>query len=337
MSLEPAQVDPAAWTARSIARPLATEYLADPSARVFDGRVHVYTSHDVDSGVPFTDDGDHFGMVDYHVLVLDTPLGPATDVGPILRVGDVPWAERQMWAPDACEADDGYHLFFPAKGADGLFRIGVAHAQRPVGPFVADPEPIAGTYSIDPAVLTDDDGARYLYFGGLWGGQLQQYRDDVRSPDHGLPAPDEPALGPRVARLTDDLRGLAEPTREVSILDPDGAPLLAGDTARRFFEGPWVHKHAGRYHLSYSTGDTHLVCSAVGDSPYGPFTYQGVVLTPVVGWTTQHSICQVGDRWFLYFHDSVASGGVTELRSVKVVEIEVDADGRIATVHPYRD
>ena len=35
-----------------------------------------------------------------------------------------------------------------------------------------------------------------------------------------------------------------------------------------------------------------MLCYAIGDNPYGPFTYQGVILTPVVGWTTHHSICQ---------------------------------------------
>ena len=73
---------------------------------------------------------------------------------------------------------------------------------------------------------------------------------------------------------------LAEPTREVQILDEHGQPLRADDHARRFFEGPWLHRYQGRYYLSYSTGNTHQLCYAVGDSPYGPFTYAGVILTP---------------------------------------------------------
>lgn len=53
-----------------------------------------------------------------------------------------------------------------------------------------------------------------------------------------------------------------------------------------------MHKYKGKYYFSYSTGDTHLLCYAVGDNPYGPFVYQGVILTPVVGWTTHHSIAE---------------------------------------------
>ncbi|MFP3670645.1 hypothetical protein SB717_36790, partial [Priestia sp. SIMBA_032] len=52
----------------------------------------------------------------------------------------------------------------------------------------------------------------------------------------------------------------------------------------------WVHKYNGKYYLSYSTGDTHNIVYAIGDSPYGPFTYKGVILDPVLGWTNHHSI-----------------------------------------------
>ncbi len=119
------------------------------------------------------------------------------------------------------------------------------------------------------------------------------------------------------------------------ILDADGQPLRAGDHDRRYFEGPWMHKHGGRYYLSYSTGDTHYICYAIGDSPYGPFTYQGRILEPVVGWTTHHSIVEFQGQWWLYYHDSLMSGGVTHLRSMKVAELHHDAEGRIATIHPY--
>ena len=321
--------------AGSIREPLVPDlFAADPSAHVFDGRVYVYVSHDQDAGLPFDDEGGHFGgMVDYHLLTWQPPDGPAADLGPILNVDDVPWASGFMWAPDAAEAGGRYHLVFPAKDSAGLFRIGVAVADAPTGPFVAEPEPIAGTYSMDPTVFRDPDGSHLLLWGGLWGGQLQRYRDDRYDPAHGLPAPGEQALGPRIARLAPDLRSLVEPSREVLILDESGEPLREGDP-RRFFEGAWMHVHDGRYHLSYSTGDSHLIVHAIGDDPYGPFTYAGVVLEPVVGWTTQHSIVEAGGRWWLFYHDAVASGGVHHLRSVKVAPLEHDAEGRIRTVSP---
>ena len=326
-----------ALAAKAISQPLVTHiYTADPSAHVFDGKLYIYPSHDIDAGIPFNDNGDHFGMEDYHVLRMDSPDSKAEDCGVALHVKDVPWAERQMWAPDAATKDGKYYLYFPAKRANGLFQIGVAIGDHPAGPFKAEPEAIEGSYSIDPAVYREDDGEHYIYFGGIWGGQLQCYRDNTYSPDYQEPTANEPALGPRVARLTGDMKQFAETPREVVILDEQGQPLLSGDHERRYFEGPWMHKYQGKYYLSYSTGDTHFLCYATSDNPYGPFTYQGQILTPVVGWTTHHSICEFEGKWYLFYHDSILSGGVTHLRSVKMTELKYDDQGRILTIEPYK-
>jgi hypothetical protein len=104
--------------------------------------------------------------------------------------------------------------------------------------------------------------------------------------------------------------------------------MKAGDP-HRFFEASWMHKYNGKYYFSYSTGDSHMLCYAIGDNPYGPFKYQGVILDPVVGWTTHHSIVEWRGRWFLLHHDSEPSGGRTWLRSVKIAELEYDEDGAL--------
>lgn len=323
---------------RAISDPLVRHiYTADPSAHVFDGKIYIYPSHDIDAGIPFDDLGSHFAMEDYHVLSLEKPGGLVQDHGVALHVRDVPWAERQMWAPDAAEKDGKYYLFFPAKTSEGIFQIGVAIGDRPEGPFEPQPTPIAGTYSIDPAVYADEDGAYYLYFGGIWGGQLQSYRNNQYHPENQEPAAHEVALGPRMARLSDDLLSLAEPVRELVILDEEGNPLLAGDNDRRFFEAAWVHKYQNTYYFSYSTGDTHYLCYATGDNPYGPFTYRGRILEPVVGWTSHHSICEFEGQWYLFYHDSSLSKGVTHLRSVKMTPLTHRPDGTIETLVPYRD
>ena len=328
-----------ALKAKAISQPLVEHiYTADPSAHVFDGKVYIYPSHDIDAGLPFDDEGGHFGMEDYHVLSMDSPADEkAVDHGVALHVKDVPWAEKQMWAPDAAYKDGKYYFYFPAKRKDGIFQIGVAVGDSPAGPFTPEPEAIKGSYSIDPAVFEDDDGAFYMYFGGIWGGQLQKYRNNQYAADNELPGVEEPALGPIVARLTDDMKQFAETPREIQILDENGKPLLEGDNDRRFFEASWMHKYNGTYYFSYSTGDTHFLCHATSDSPYGPFTYRGKILTPVVGWTTHHSICEFKGKWYLFYHDSILSKGVTHLRSVKVTEISYNPDGSIKTLDPYRD
>ena len=176
-----------------------------------------------------------------------------------------------------------------------------------------------------------------MYFGGLWGGQLQQYRNHVYHENYDLRADDEPAFGPLVARLTDDMLQFDETPFEIKILDEKGHPLLAGDNDRRFFEASWMHKYKGQYYFSYSTGDTHFLCYATGDNPYGPFTYRGRILNPVLGWTSHHSICEFQGKWYLFYHDSVLSKGITHLRNIKMTEISYRDDGTIVTLDPYRD
>lgn len=223
-------------------------------------------------------------------------------------------------------------MYFPLKDRNDIFRIGVAVSDCPEGPFIPQPDPMRGSYSIDPAVFDDGNGNYYMYFGGLWGGQLQRYRNNKALECAAFPADGEPALPSRVVKLSDDMLQFAEEPRPLVILDEHGHPLTAGDNARRFFEASWMHKYNGKYYFSYSTGDTHLLCYATGDNPYGPFTYQGVILQPVVGWTTHHAIVEYKGKWYLFHHDCVSSGGTTWLRSLKVCELEYDAEGKIKVI-----
>ena len=327
---------------RAVSNPLVTHlFTADPSAHVFDGKIYIYPSHDVEADIPFDDLGSHFAMEDYHVFSMAHPDAEVIDHGVALHVQDIPWAERQLWAPDAAHKDGTYYLFFPAKDYEGIFRIGVATSHSPAGPFTPQPQPIKGSFSIDPAVFENEDGHHLLYFGGIWGGQLQRWRTGAfnaagEGPLDHLPGDDEPALCAQVARLRDDLLEFAEEPKDVIIVDGMGKPLLQGDNERRFFEAPWVNKYNGVYYFSYSTGDTHYICYATGDNPYGPFTYRGKILNPVVGWTSHHSIVEFGGRWYLFYHDSSLSNGVTHLRSMKVVELTYDDAGTIHTIDPYR-
>ncbi len=328
---------------RAISQPLVKHiYTADPSAHVFNGKIYIYPSHDIDAGDAFDDLGSHFAMEDYHVISMDNPTSEAVDHGNALHVNNVPWAAKQMWAPDANEKDGTYYLFFPAKDHAGIFRIGVATSSSPVGPFVPQAEAIQDSFSIDPAVFKDNDGSYYMYFGGIWGGQLQRWRTgtfEAAQPDSPfafLPTENEPALCAKVARLTEDLLQFAETPKDVVIVDENGNPLLQGDTDRRFFEASWMHQYNGKYYFSYSTGDTHFICYAIGDNPYGPFKYAGKILEPVVGWTSHHSICAFENKWYLFYHDSSLSKGVTHLRSIKVTELIHQPDGTIQTIHPYK-
>ncbi|MCK3684688.1 glycoside hydrolase family 43 protein [Maribellus sp. YY47] len=307
-------------------------YTADPAVHVFNGKLFIYPSHDVESGIPENDLGDHFDMRDYHVFSMEDIEGEVTDHGVALDVKDIPWAGRQLWDSDCACKNGKYYLYFPLKDKTDIFRIGVAVSDKPEGLFVPQDAPMKGSYSIDPCVFEDEDGAFYMYFGGLWGGQLQRYRNNKAIECGHEPKDYEPALPSRVVKLNDNMLEFGEEPKEVVILDENGDVLKASDHDRRFFEASWMHKYQGKYYFSYSTGNTHRLCYAVGDNPYGPFTYRGVILTPVVGWTTHHSIVEFKGKWYLFHHDSVPSGGKTWLRSMKVVEMKYDESGNIITI-----
>lgn len=310
-------------------------YTADPSAHVFDGKIYIYPSHDVERDVPDDDNGDQYMMEDYHILSMDSLDSECVDNGCALHQDDVPWVKNQMWAPDAICKNGRYYLVFPAKDKDGIFHLGVAESDSPVGPFKPQENYIQGSYSIDPGLLQDDDGKVYVYYGGLWGGQLEMWQSGSFNPDEKRPEGDEPALGPMFAQFSENMDSFVTTPKHVTILDENGEPLKAKDEERRYFEGPWMHKHHGKYYLSYSTGTTHYICYAEADKPEGPFTYKGRIMEPVLGWTTHHSIVNIDGDWYLFYHDCELSGGVTHERCVKYTKLDIDENGNIKTIKPY--
>jgi hypothetical protein len=305
--------------------------MADPAVHIFNNKLYIYPSHDRESGIPENDNGDHFDMKDYHALSMSDIDSDVIDHGLILDVKDIPWAGRQLWDNDAAYKNGKYYLYFSMKDKNDVFHIGVAVSDKPEGPFIPQSDPIRGSYSIDPCVL-EDNGNYYMYFGGLWGGQLQRYRNNKALENAEFPAGNEAAIPSRVARLSDDMLQFAEEPKPVVILDEHGKPVAHSDNMRRFFEASWMHRYKGKYCFSYSTGDTHRLCYATSDSPYGPFTYKGVILTPVTGWTTHHAIIEWKGKWYLFHHDSVPSGGKTWLRSIKVTELQYNEDDTIKTI-----
>ena len=196
-------------------KPLVNDlYTADPSAHVFNGKIYIYPSHDEDIDVVNNDNGDQYDMKDYHVYEMkDTETYPR-DCGCVFTLNDVKWASKQLWAPDCQEKDGKYYFYFPARDKNGMFRVGVAVGDKPEGPFTPEDDYIQGTYSIDPCCFKDTDGKYYLTMGGLWGGQLDQYRNNKWSADNKEPKDKEPACTPKIALLKDNMKELAEELRE---------------------------------------------------------------------------------------------------------------------------
>lgn len=296
-------------------------YQADPAAHVWKSdpnTVYIYGSHDWNSTTASDDVGSQYDMKDYCVLSQTNIAEQAVVRGKILDLVDIPWAQKQLWAPDAAEKDGTYYLYFPAKSPDGLFHIGVATSKTPDGTFKAEPNYIQGSYSIDPAILADTDGSYHMYFGGLWGGQLQAWTGNVyNSSEIGPKSPSTgPALGPRYAKLSADLKSFNGEVQELVFIDKDGQQMQA-NSPRRFFEASFMTKIGDLYYYQYSTGDSHTIEVAVGTSPTGPFVWNSTLLQPVQGWTTQESIVEFKGDYLLYYADASQSHQ-DNLRNTKV-------------------
>lgn len=277
------------------------QFTADPTARVFGGKMYLYPSHDIVS--PVDELKEWFCMEDYHVFSSDN-LVDWTDHGVILTQNKIPWVKPDsyaMWAPDCVEKDGRYYFYFPAapKGMERGFGIGVAIADSPSGPFMAMPRPIKGVMGIDPCVLVDDDGKSYIYWSGM---------------------------GLSVAELKDNMIELAsEPVRIQGL--PEG-----------FKEGPFAFKRNGKYYLTFPwvRDVTETLAYAMSDSPFGPFEFKGVIMdeSPTGCWTNHHSIVEKDGQWYLFYHHNDYSPDMDKRRSARIDTLSFNPDGTINKVIP---
>lgn len=278
------------------------QYTADPTARVFNGRMYVYPSHDIVS--PVEPEKKWFSMEDYHVFSSEN-LTDWTDHGVIVTQNKVPWVKRDsyaMWAPDCVEKDGRYYFYFPAapRGDKKGFGVGVAIADSPEGPFRPMWRPIEGLNGIDPCVLIDPkDGKSYIYWAGM---------------------------GMWMARLKDNMMELDSKPEQVKNL-PEG-----------FKEGPFVFERQGKYYYTFPwvRDSTETLAYAMGDSPMGPFEFKGVIMeeSPVACWTNHHSIVEYKGQWYLFYHHNDYSPTFDKLRSVRCDSLFFNADGTIRPVIP---
>jgi hypothetical protein len=277
------------------------QFTADPTARVFGGRVYLYPSHDIQP--PETMRQDWFCMADYHVFSSDN-LVDWIDHGKIVDQTTVPWVNPtaySMWAPDCVERDGKYYFYFPAPQRGGGNMIGVAISDTPYGPFVPEPQPIAGTGGIDPCVFIDHDGQAYLYWAGR---------------------------GMVVAKLKDNMTELAgEPVVVEGLKEGGGLK-----------EGPFLFERAGKYYYTYPwvIEKTEALVYAMGDSPMGPFVYQGIIMDedPLGCWTNHHSIVEFKGEWYLFYHHNDYSPNFDKNRSTRIDALSFNADGTIQKVIP---
>lgn len=314
---------------------IRNQFSADPTARVFNGRLYLFPSHDIIS--PTEPERKWFCMADYHAFTTDN-LTDWTDLGVILSQEQVPWgnpAGYSMWAPDCVEKDGKYYFFFPDGVKEGRgFGIGVAIADKPEGPYIPQPTNIKGISGIDPCVLQTSKGENYIFWG---------------------------SGGLRVAKLKDNLLELADEELEnPTVITPPGGngrtmtfyghPIDLPKAGLQ--EGPFAFERNGKFYLTYpwvryKAGDknekgevldnpTEALVYAMSDSPMGPWEYKGVIMREHENhcWTNHHSIVEYQGQWYLFYHHNDYSPNFDKNRSVCVDSLTFNPDGTIQEVIP---
>lgn len=291
--------------------PLITDqFTADPTARVFEGKIYVYPSHDIKAPPEYKGRPNWFVMEDYHVFSSDN-LTDWKDHGVIVSQTDVEWTDPNayaMWAPDCVFKDGKYYFYFPAIAkSDGQdtnkrpgFKIGVAVADKPYGPFKPMTTPIEGVRGIDPNVLIDKDGSAYLFYSA---GKIY------------------------VAKLKPNMTEI------------DGEPKVIDNLPQKgLLEGPFAFERNGTYYLTYPhvENQRERLEYSTSTSPTGPFTQRGVILDESESgcWTVHHSILDWKGQSYLFYHDKDLSPAFDKNRAIRADKLFFNEDGTIQKVVP---
>ncbi|MBQ8548325.1 MAG: family 43 glycosylhydrolase [Lachnospiraceae bacterium] len=318
--------------------PLMTQrFGADPCALVYDGRVYIYMTGDrieYDSSANPKDNS--YSKINTLNVISSDDLVNWTDHGTIYaagRDGAAKWGGNS-WAPAAaCKEIDGEMKFFLyfANGGNG---IGVLTADSPIGPFKdpigqalisrSTPNCANVDWLFDPAVMVDDDGSAYIYFGG------------------GVPQGKaaNPGTG-RMAKLGDDMVSLAtEPVAfDIPYLFEDSGINKVGDNYIYSYCTNWNVDAAGTAEYGFTNAN---IAYMVSDSPMGPFTYAGVALKHPGNYfagdynNNHHAIFEFNGEWYITYHTRILADeyGVSGLnyRSTHITKINVNEEDLFETV-----
>lgn len=273
-------------------------YTADPAARVYNGRMYVITSHDLDTQSAYD-------MIDYTLFSSDDMVN-WRDHGIVFDIDrDTTWGGR-AYAPDMIQRNGNYYLYFP----DGANAIGVAVSSSPTGPFtdplgralVSRSTPNANVqWLFDPGVFVDDDGQAYLYFGG------------------GAPG------NARVIRLNSDM--ISTSGSAITLDVPNFFEALYMHKRNGVYYLSYSTTPATGFRIDYMTSN----------NPTSGFTHRGTILPNPWqnGNNNHHSIVDYNGQSYIFYHNRAIAnerGASSFQRSINVDRLFYNGDGTIQQV-----
>ena len=314
-------------------------YGADPYALVYDDTVYFYMTADA---YEYDEKGEikenSYSKIRSLYVVSTKDMINFTDHGEITIAGEkgvTEWAHNS-WAPAAAwKMVDGKPKFF-LYFADNGGGIGVVCADSPVGPFRdelghglirRDMENCGNVeWLFDPAVLMDDDGKAYIYFGG--------------GVPRGMAA--HPGTG-RCAQLGDDMMSLTDVPKVID------APYLFEDSGIHKFGDTYFYTYCSNFNVDeegtkeygFNNGE---ICVMTSKSPLGPFTFKERILKNPqfyynVGGNNHHAIFKFKDQWYICYHSRMLEkeqGILHGYRSTSIDEFTPEKDGTIGDIKMSR-
>ena len=196
------------------------------------------------------------------------------------------------WAPEVYEVKGKFYLFYSAQwkqnpaDQEENFRIGVAVADKPTGPFIdLNNQPIfdPGYPTIDADVFFDSNGKAYLYYSRVaykhpveseiadWARKKGWYTEIEESWVYGV------ELKRDFSGVTGEPVLLLRPPVSLDNKQSDweSRSVSAHEVNRRWTEGSVTFKKGGIYYIMYSAnnfaGQYYAVGYATSTSPLGPF------------------------------------------------------------------
>lgn len=267
------------------------------------------------------------------------------------------------WAPEVYERNGKYYMFYsaqwkenPAKDEEN-FRIGVAVADKPTGPFtdlykrpVFDP----GYPVIDANVLFDDNGKAYLYYSRCCYKHLVQSEVAEWAKKQGWFQEVEESWVYGVELKPDFSGVIGEPVLllrpPVKMSDKQAAwesrSVTSREVNRRWTEGSVAFKKDNTYYMMYSAnyfgGKNYAVGYATAKSPLGPFKkaannpvlQKNVEKGGVVTGTGHNSITYSpdGKEMFCVYHGRTSSTG--DQRVVFIDRMKITDKGTLVVQGP---